>query len=77
MPKHPNRPSWPSQPSAIFRSMPKTRRPAPVKVRQAIVNQWQAHVGYAAALSPEQLAEPSKLAGWDVKTLVGDRKSVV
>lgn len=51
--------------------MPKTRRPAPVKVRQAIVNQWQAHVGYAAALSPEQLAEPSKLAGWDVKTLVG------
>lgn len=51
--------------------MPKTRRPAAAKVRQAVVNQWQAHVDYAARLTPEQLAAPSKLAGWDVKTLVG------
>ncbi|GAA1950669.1 maleylpyruvate isomerase family mycothiol-dependent enzyme [Catenulispora subtropica] len=51
--------------------MPKTRRPQPAKVRQAVVNQWRAHIDYAAALSPEQLAEPSKLTGWDVRTLVG------
>ena len=51
--------------------MPKTRRPASAKVRQAVVNEWRAHVDYAAALSPEQLAAPSKLTGWDVKTLVG------
>ena len=51
--------------------MPKTRRPAAAKVRQAVVNQWQAHVDYAARLTPEQLAAPSKLTGWDVKTLVG------
>ncbi|GAA2037214.1 maleylpyruvate isomerase family mycothiol-dependent enzyme [Catenulispora yoronensis] len=51
--------------------MPKTRRPQPAKVRQAVLNQWRAHVDYAAALTPEQLAEPSKLTGWDVRTLVG------
>jgi uncharacterized protein (TIGR03083 family) len=51
--------------------MPKTRRPAPAKVRQAVVSQWHAHVDYAARLTPEQLAAPSKLTGWDVRTLVG------
>jgi uncharacterized protein (TIGR03083 family) len=51
--------------------MPKTRRPAPAKVRQAVVNQWRAHVDYAARLTPDQLAAPSKLTGWDVTTLVG------
>ncbi|NUR59944.1 MAG: maleylpyruvate isomerase family mycothiol-dependent enzyme [Catenulispora sp.] len=51
--------------------MPKTRRPQAVKVRQAVVKQWQAHVDYAAALTAEQLAAPSVLAGWDVRTLVG------
>lgn len=51
--------------------MPKTRRPAAAKVRQAVANQWRAHIAYAARLTPEQLAEPSKLTGWDVKTLVG------
>ena len=51
--------------------MPKTRRPAAAKVRQAVANQWRAHIDYAARLTPEQLAAPSELAGWDVKTLVG------
>ena len=51
--------------------MPKTRRPASAKVRQAVVNQWRAHIEYAARLTPEQLAAPSKLTGWDVRTLVG------
>lgn len=51
--------------------MPKTRRPAPAKVRHAVVNQWRAHIGYAARLTSEQLAAPSKLTGWDVETLVG------
>ena len=51
--------------------MPKTRRPNSAKVRQAVVDQWQAHVDYAAQLTPEQLAAPSNLAGWDVRTLVG------
>ena len=51
--------------------MPKTRRPQPAKIRQAARNLWRAHVGYAAGLTPEQLAEPSELAGWDVRTLVG------
>ena len=71
VPKHPNWPSERSQASAIFRDMPKTRRPAPEKVRQALVNQWQAHIAYAARLTPEQLAAPSKLTGWDVNMLVG------
>lgn len=35
------------------------------------MNEWQAHVAYAAELTPEQLAAPSKLAGWDVRTLAG------
>jgi uncharacterized protein (TIGR03083 family) len=35
------------------------------------VNQWHAHIAYAANLTPEQLAAPSKLTGWDVNTLVG------
>ena len=71
MPKHLN---WPSPPLSAFRyipAMPKTRRPAPAKVRQAVANQWQAHIEYAARLTPEQLAAPSKLTGWDVRTLVG------
>jgi len=51
--------------------MPKTRRPDPAKVRAAVRNQWQAHLDYSAGLTPEQLAAPSKLTGWDVRTLVG------
>jgi uncharacterized protein (TIGR03083 family) len=51
--------------------MPKTRRPAPAKVRSAVANQWRAHIEYAAQLTPEQLVAPSKLAGWDVRTLAG------
>src|SRR5437879_5020300 len=49
----------------------KPRRPAPAKVRAAVVAQWNAHVAYAGALSAEQLAAPSELEGWDVATLVG------
>lgn len=51
--------------------MPKTRRPQAAKVRQAVVNEWRAHVDYAGALTPQELDAPSKLAGWDVRTLVG------
>ena len=35
------------------------------------MNEWRAHVEYTTALTEEQLAAPSKLAGWDVRTLVG------
>jgi uncharacterized protein (TIGR03083 family) len=51
--------------------MPKTRRPQAAKVRQAVVEEWRLHVDYAAALTPEELAAPSELEGWDVRTLVG------
>jgi uncharacterized protein (TIGR03083 family) len=50
---------------------PKIRRPDPAKIRAAVVRQWRQHVAYADALSAEQLAAPSELAGWDVGTLVG------
>lgn len=50
---------------------PRTRRPDPAKVRAAVRSQWGRHADYAAALTPEQLAAPSALAGWDVSTLVG------
>src|SRR5258708_2834389 len=49
---------------------PVTRRPDPAKVRTALAEEWHAIIDYAAALTDEQRAQPSALAGWSVQDLV-------
>ncbi len=48
----------------------RTRRYDARKVRAALSAQWRALVRYTEKLGPERLAEPSRLPGWTVGTLV-------